>query len=82
MARCTALVLVDCENSRRHDWPPFGEHVGPDVVWRTDSDEPNARALAIEGTDRTDKTAMRRTVDVPEQLFYPARSEGLEPPTF
>lgn len=43
---------------------PTREHAGPDVVWLTDEDEPDADALAIRTVDGTDKTAVRITVDL------------------
>lgn len=46
-------------------WVPYGEHVGPDVVWLTDVPRPRAKAIALDVTlDGTDKTAVRITVDV------------------
>jgi len=49
------------------DWRPYGEHIGPDVVWLTDDQSPDGRALALDlQIDGTDKMAVRITVDVDE----------------
>jgi len=58
--------------SGRPDWQPFGEHVGPDVVWLTSHDEASGHGL--ENVFRshpnfpieTDKTRVRITVDLPD----------------
>lgn len=54
--------------------PPFGEHVGPDVVWLTSSPEPEghglegAKAVSGYGTagDDVDKSEIRITVEIPD----------------
>jgi len=54
--------------SPRPDWPPFGEHVGPFVVWLTDLEEVGAgRGAGLDASlDGTDKTTVRITVEVPD----------------
>lgn len=46
-------------------WPPYGEHVGPDVVWLLDTDtlEDFPHGLIVGGN--TDKTRVRFTVELP-----------------
>ena len=57
--------------SGREDWPPMGEHVGPDVVWLTDREEPWSRGLALDGTlDGTDKTEVCITVEVADAVEW------------
>jgi hypothetical protein len=59
--------------SGRPDLPPCGDHVGPDVVWLTDRQEPDARGLALDlQIDGTDKTGVRITVEVPDAEHWPA----------
>lgn len=57
-------------------WPPYGEHVGPDVVWLLDTPEPGATSHGLSG-GRSDKTAVRLTVDtdsaVPWEKWRPRR---------
>ena len=47
--------------SGRVDWQPFGEHVGPDVVWLTTTQDPT-KGQGLQGP--ADKTAARIIVDV------------------
>jgi hypothetical protein len=64
--------------SGRPDMPPFGEHVGPDVVWLTTRESPKRNGLEhppgalvhhAKATGRPaiewDKTRIRITVDLP-----------------
>jgi len=85
MIRAAGFLKVTESNigSGRPDWPPSGEHVGPDVVWLTDALETTAKALGVESVqyDGTDKMAVRITVKVPdaEVSWWPdfAREHGI-----
>ena len=52
-------------------WKPFGEHVGPDVVWLTDMPEITAKGCGLNGS-RLDKTEIRITVEVADAISWPA----------
>lgn len=76
MIRITGEIRVTESNigSNRPDIRPYGEHVGPDVVWLTDVGVVSARGAGLDRTpDGTDKTAVRITVDVPdhEVIWWP-----------
>lgn len=85
MIRLEGEIRVTESNigSPHPDWPPCGEHVGPDVVWLTDVDTiGNGAGLALDGSlDGTDKTAVRIEVDVPDAdvTWWPdfARAHGM-----
>ena len=63
-----------------HD--PYGEHVGPDVVWLTTSENPGHKQGLTTSADTgwPDKTEIRFTVDVPDALHWPkwSRSQGID----
>ncbi len=72
------------------DSPPYGEHVGPDVVWLTDVEASSAVALGVgsgvrglNSLDGTNKREVRVTVDVPDVdvTWWPdfARAHGMNP---
>lgn len=60
-------------------WPPTGEHVGPDVVWLTSEPSPGksaaglrytveqAKAIRAAGYSVPDKTQIRLTIEVPDE---------------
>ncbi len=50
------------------DMPPFGEHVGPDVVWLMDEEDPFAHDHGLAGSFHN-KRAVRIEVDVPAILW-------------
>jgi hypothetical protein len=50
--------------SGRPDWPPYGEHAGPDVVWLTNEPEPDKVGLGVGTVDGSDETLVRITVDI------------------
>lgn len=62
----TAAGLINATESNigsgRRDWRPFGEHVGPDVVWLTDDPDPD-EDQSFRGS-LLNKTAVRLDVDV------------------
>lgn len=55
-AQCLTLTESNI-GSGRPDWPPYGEHVGPDVVWLTSSRSPKRQGL------NDPKTVIRFTVE-------------------
>ena len=83
MIRSTGIIRTTESNigSGRSDWPPFGSHVGPDVVWLTDEPEPDSQALALTTIDGSDKTEVRITVSLAddEVMWWPdfAKQHGI-----
>lgn len=75
--------------SPRPDWPPTGEHHGPDVVWLTTEPKRTAASHGLDRSETTDdiatvadKTAVRIKVQVPddEAFYWPdwARDQGID----
>jgi hypothetical protein len=48
-------------------FPPYGEHVGPDVVWLTESPSPKGHGL---GGASVDKRAVRIEVDIEDAIRW------------
>lgn len=62
--------------SGRKDWQPFGEHVGPDVVWLTTREIPTRNGVdlpAVVGRELdipNQKWRVRLTLQLPEEEVY------------
>lgn len=69
--------------SDRPDVLPYGEHVGPDVVWLVKSKRPvDGRGLSVQaGFEGCDKTAVRFAVDLADAQRWPewSKLQGINP---
>lgn len=81
--RCGLLVTTESNiGSPVPEWPPTGEHVGPDVVWFTLQDEPSD--VGLDSARATiPKGGVRMVCDVPDAdcRHWPewARGYGIHP---